>query len=486
MNASVMDNYEIVIGLEVHCQLMTQTKIFSSASTMYGAEPNSQVCEVDLGLPGALPVLNRHAVSLAMKAGLALGCTINRWSQFARKNYFYPDLPKGYQISQHEHPICSEGAVEIELDGQPNKRVEIERIHMEEDAGKSSHLSGHPYSLINLNRAGVPLIEIVSRPDMRSADEAVAYLKALHAVVVYLGVCDGNMEEGSFRCDANVSVRPKGQEVLGTRTELKNINSFKFVRDAINYEARRQVALLERGESVIQQTRLYNPDKGETFAMRDKEESHDYRYFPCPDLPPLIIDDAWYDGIVSSMPELPAQKYERYQTQWGLSQKDAGVLSSDRGLIEFFEAAAELHPENIKGLANWTINELLREVKLGDDDAFGQVAITPQHLAALVRMIDEERISGKIAKNVFAKMLEDGQMPEVIVEANGWQLISDPEQLGQIIDELMAKHEDKVKQFRAGKVKLRGFFVGQAMKATGGQGNPRVLNAVLDQKLNQD
>jgi aspartyl-tRNA(Asn)/glutamyl-tRNA(Gln) amidotransferase subunit B len=476
------EKYEVVIGLEVHCQLRTESKIFSAAPTAFGAEPNTQVAHVDLGLPGALPVLNKHAVELAMSAGVALGCEINQWSQFARKNYFYPDLPKGYQISQHMHPICGEGKLAYELEDGATGEVRIERIHMEEDAGKSSHLAGQPYSAVDLNRAGVPLIEIVSRPDMRSADEAVAYLKALHQIVVAIGVCDGNMEEGSFRCDANVSIRPVGQEELGTRCELKNINSFRFVRDAINYEVRRQIGLVEAGQKVTQQTRLYDPDRGETFAMRDKEESHDYRYFPDPDLPPLVIEDAWLERVKESLPELPAAKRARYQSEYELSAYDAGVLVADFAVAEYFEQALASNPEvDAKSVANWVINEVLREVN--GDVTLETIKVRPEGLAAMVKLIDDDVISGKIAKKVFKEMLESGKDPDTIIEEKGLKQITDPDAIAKLVDEVIAANPEQAEEYRGGKQSLIGFFVGQVMRASRGKANPQMVNQVLREKL---
>lgn len=472
--------YETVIGLEVHCQLKTASKIFSAAPTAFGAPPNTQVAHVDLGLPGALPVLNAHAVELAMRAGLALGCTVNPWSQFARKNYFYPDLPKGYQISQHEHPICSGGSLAYELEDGAAGEVRLERIHMEEDAGKSSHLAGKPYSVVDLNRAGVPLIEIVSLPDMRTADEAVAYLKALHQLVVYLGVCDGNMEEGSFRCDANVSIRPVGQEELGTRCELKNINSFKFVKDAIQYEARRQINLVESGQAVTQQTRLYDPDRGETFAMRDKEEAHDYRYFPDPDLPPLVIDQAWLERVRQSIPELPAARRQRYQDELGLSAYDASVLVADGEVADYFEGALG-GVKDAKATANWVINEVLREVS--SEQPLSTLKVRPRGLAALVSLIEDGTISGKIAKQVFGEMLTTGHDPDTIIEAKGLKQLSDPAKIGAMIDEILAANPGQHQAYVGGKVALLGFFVGQVMKASRGKANPQVVNQLLREKL---
>ncbi len=476
---SVYDEYESVIGLEVHCQLATQTKIFSPAPTAYGAEPNTQVATVDLGLPGVLPVLNREAVGMAIKAGLALQCDINMTSRFARKNYFYPDLPKGYQISQHTLPICEHGKLQIELEDGATKAVGITRIHMEEDAGKSTH-AGRA-SLVDLNRAGVPLIEIVSEPDLRSADEAVAYLKELRTIVRYLEVCDGNMEEGSFRCDANVSVRKRGESELGTRCELKNINSFKFIKDAIEFEIRRQVDLIEAGESIVQQTRLYNPDRGQTYPMRSKEESRDYRYFPDPDLPPLVVGQNWLDATRDRMPELPAARRERYVKEYELSEYDAGVLCAERAIADYFEGATDAYADNPKGVANWVINEVLRLV---DADLLPTTLATAANVGELVRLIDTDVISGKIAKQVFETMVEEGGEPEEIVEAKGLKQISDTGALGEIIDQLMADNADQVEAYRSGKTALIGWFVGQVMKATRGKANPQAVNELLQEKLN--
>ena len=474
--------WEAVIGLEVHCQLLTDSKIFSGAPTAFGAAPNSQVNEVDLGLPGALPVLNRRAVDFALRAGLALGCTIHQTSRFARKNYFYPDLPKGYQISQHDEPICGPGELEIELEGGERKRIGITRIHMEEDAGKSSHAQGGPCSLVDLNRAGVPLIEIVSEPDLRHPDEAVAYLKELRAIVMYLGICDGNMEEGSFRCDANVSVRRRGESGLGTRCELKNINSFKFIKDAIHYEIFRQIDLLDDGGEVVQQTRLYNPDRGETFAMRSKEESHDYRYFPDPDLPPLIVSDGWLEGVRATMPELPAAKRARYRADWDLSAYDAGVLTQERPTAEYFEAAIEAFGDNPKIVANWVINEVLREVG-GERGGIEDFPVTPARLGELVALIEAGTISGKIAKQVFEIMLDDGGDPAAIVEARGLKQVTDTGAIEAVVDEIIAANPDQVAAYRGGNDKLMGWFMGQVMRATKGKANPQSATEILEEKL---
>ncbi len=473
--------WEAVIGLEVHCQLATESKIFSAAPTAYGAEPNTQVNEVDLGLPGVLPVLNRTAVGFAVRAGLALNCSINQRSRFARKNYFYPDLPKGYQISQHDLPICGPGHLEFTLEDGSTSRVGITRIHMEEDAGKSSHSSDGPFSLVDLNRAGVPLIEIVTEPDFRSADQVVAFLKELHAIVRYLGVCDGNMEEGSFRCDANVSVRRPG-EALGTRCELKNINSFKFVKDAVTYEIARQIDIIEDGGAIVQETRLYNPDRGITFAMRSKEEAHDYRYFPDPDLPVLVVDDAWMTEIVESQPELPAARRSRYVDEFELSDYDAGVLCQEPGVAAYFDAAVASHPDNPKGVANWIINEVLREWS----DLEAPFGIPAEQLGALVALVDGDSINGKIAKRVFGEMLETGKGAERIIEEQGLRQITDTSAIEPIIDRLIAENPDNVEEFRSGKEKILGWFVGQVMRETRGQANPGVVNQLLRDKLSKD
>ena len=477
---SIPHGWEAVIGLEVHCQLRTQSKIFSAAPTAYGAEPNTQVNEVDLGLPGVLPVLNEHAVELAIRAGVALGCEINQHSRFARKNYFYPDLPKGYQISQHEEPICLGGGLQIELEDGSTKWIALTRIHMEEDAGKSSHVSGAPYSLVDLNRAGVPLIEIVCEPDLRTPDEVVAYLKELHCLVRTIGVCDGNMEEGSFRCDANVSVRRPG-EPLGTRCELKNINSFKFIKDAVIYEIARQVDLITDGQSVVQQTRLYNPDRGITYAMRSKEESHDYRYFPDPDLPPLIVSDEWLAAVRSSLPELPAARRARYRQDHGLSAYDAAILASEASIGAYFDDVVALQPSP-KPVANWVINEVLREW----NDFGTSFPMPPAHLAALVKLVEDDVINGKIAKKVFSTALETGDDPAVIVEAQGLKQITDTSAIEPIVQKLIDEHPENVADYRAGKQKVIGWFVGQVMRATRGQANPQLVNQLLKEMLSDD
>ncbi|MBH24673.1 MAG: Asp-tRNA(Asn)/Glu-tRNA(Gln) amidotransferase GatCAB subunit B [Myxococcales bacterium] len=473
--------WEAVIGLEVHAQLKTSSKLFSRESAQYGAEPNTQVNEVCAGMPGALPVINERAVEYAMVAGYALGCEVHLWSQFARKNYFYPDLPKGYQISQFKHPICTGGGVDYLLDGEL-KRCNLTRIHLEEDAGKNIHAPNG--SLVDLNRAGVPLIEIVGEPELRSADEATAYLKELRNILRYLDVCDGNLEEGSFRCDANVSVRPRGQEAFGTRAELKNINSFRFIQRAIDYEIARQIDLLENGEQVVQETRLFNHDTGRTTSMRSKEEAHDYRYFPDPDLPPLVIAPEWSERVKAALPELPGQKRERYQRDLGLPAYDADVLTQARPVAEFFEAAVAAH-DNPKGIANWVMNEVLREVD-NPEEGLDALAFGPAQLAELVQMVDDKELTGKIAKAVFAKMVESGQAPTEIADAEGLRPIRDEGRLRALIADILANNPAQVEQFRGGKTKLMGFFIGQLMQQTRGKADPGLGRKLLMEELNSD
>ncbi|MDH3840009.1 MAG: Asp-tRNA(Asn)/Glu-tRNA(Gln) amidotransferase subunit GatB [Chromatiales bacterium] len=474
--------WETVIGLEIHAQLNTSSKIFSAAATAYGAEPNTQACLVDLGYPGVLPVLNVETVRKAVKFGLAVGATISRRSVFARKNYFYPDLPKGYQISQYELPIVEGGEVEIVLEDGSRKRVGITRAHLEEDAGKSLHEDFHGMSGIDLNRAGTPLVEIVSEPDMRSAREAVAYMKTIHQLVRYLEICDGNMQEGSFRCDANVSVRPKGEHAFGTRAELKNLNSFRFIEKAINFEVERQIDIIESGGSVRQETRLYDPNKDETRPMRSKEEANDYRYFPDPDLLPVVLDDAFLEQIAIGLPELPAAKRQRFCAEYGLSEYDADVLTTSRELADYFERVVASSGGDPKLAANWVMGELSGALNKAGLD-IGASRVSSAALADLLRRIADNTISGKIAKEVFEAMWEGEGAADDIIAARGLTQITDSSAIEQIIDEVMARFPDQLGQFRDGKDKLFGFFVGQVMKATSGKANPAQVNELLRKKL---
>ncbi|HBB40808.1 MAG: Asp-tRNA(Asn)/Glu-tRNA(Gln) amidotransferase GatCAB subunit B [Nitrospirae bacterium CG18_big_fil_WC_8_21_14_2_50_70_55] len=474
--------FETVIGLEVHTQLMTQSKIFCGCSTTFGAPPNSHTCPVCLGMPGVLPVLNREVVSCAIKLGLATHCTINRSSRWARKNYFYPDLPKAYQISQYEAPICEHGYVEAELESGEVKRIRLTRIHMEEDAGKNIHGEGDDdHSYVDLNRAGVPLLEIVSEPDLRSAEEATAYLKRLRSIVRYLGISDGNMEEGSFRCDANVSIRPRGSATFGTRAEVKNLNSFRHVGHAIDYEVRRQARLLAQGQAVVQETRLWNPTEAKTFSMRSKEEAHDYRYFPDPDLLPLVVDEGWIERIRATLPELPAEKEQRFVRDYGLPAQDTGVLVASQALADYFEQVAGGVKE-AKTAANWVLGDLLGVLnKLGT--SVEESPVDAAALAALIRLIEEGTISGKIAKSVFEKMVATHQPAAEIVAAEGLVQVADPEQLRPILQQIFADNPTQLADYRAGKTKLMGFFVGQAMRVTGGKANPALVNDLLREML---
>jgi len=479
-----MSLFETVIGLEVHVQLNTRTKIFCGCSTTFGNAPNSQTCPVCLGLPGALPVLNRQVVENAIRAGLATNCRIAPRSIFARKNYFYPDLPKGYQISQFELPICEHGHLEISTESGGAKRVGITRIHMEEDAGKLLHPSSGEngsVSLVDLNRACTPLLEIVSEPDMRSADEAVAYLKMLRQIVVYLGITDGNMEEGSFRCDANVSVRPRGQQEFGTRTELKNINSFRFVKEAIEYEVERQIEVIEDGGSIIQETRLFDSETGLTRSMRGKEEAHDYRYFPDPDLLPLQVSDDWISKVRESLPELPGAKIDRYMETFGLPQYDAEVLSAERGIAEYFEACLARH-DNPKICANWVMGEIQRGLNV-NSIGIDVCPVTPQMLTSLLKRIDDNTISGKIAKTVFEELWQTGKEVDAIIEEKGLKQVSDSGAIEQIVDEVLAASATQIEQYRAGQQKVFGYFVGQVMKLSKGKANPALVNELLKKKL---
>jgi len=474
--------WEAVIGLEIHAQLATRSKIFSGASTAYGAAPNTQACAVDLGLPGVLPVLNAEVVRMAAKFGLATHSSVAKRSVFARKNYFYPDLPKGYQISQYELPIVHGGHLDIDLADGGSKRVGITRAHLEEDAGKSLHEDFHGETGIDLNRAGTPLLEIVSEPDLRSAGEAVAYMKKIHSLVRYLDICDGNMQEGSFRCDANVSVRPAGQEAFGTRAEIKNINSFRFVERAINFEIERQIDIIESGGEVVQETRLYDADKNETRPMRSKEEANDYRYFPDPDLLPVELDQAFIDAVATTLPELPDARRERFINEYGLSHYDAGVLTASREMAEFFEDTVAAADGEGKLSANWVMGELAGLLnKEGRDITTSPVS--PQMLGGMLRRISDGTISGKIAKQVFEAMWAGEGDADTVIGKKGLKQITDTGAIETIVREVLASHPGQVEQYKGGQEKLLGFFVGQVMKATQGKANPGEVNKILRQLL---
>ena len=481
--------WETVIGLETHAQLSTVSKIFSGAATQFGAPPNAQACAVDIALPGVLPVLNREAVEKAIRFGLAVNACISPRSVFARKNYFYPDLPKGYQISQYELPVVVGGSLSIMV-GEAEKTVRLTRAHLEEDAGKSLHEAAgnahsalsHGMSGIDLNRAGTPLLEIVTEPDMGSAEEAVAYAKALHALVRWIGICDGNMQEGSFRCDANVSVRPKGSPILGTRSEIKNLNSFRFLEEAINYEVRRQIELLEDGGRVVQETRLYDPDRKETRSMRSKEDAHDYRYFPDPDLLPLEVGAAWLDDVRASLPELPQAKRERYMREFELSAYDAAVLTSSREVADFFEDSIKTLAGGYKLASSWITGELFGALKRSGLE-IAQSPIGSRQFAGLLLQIQNKVISGKTAKDVFESMWKGEGEAEAIIAAKGLTQISDTGELERVIDGVLAANPKSVEEYRAGKEKAFNALVGQAMKATRGKGNPAQINEILKKKL---
>jgi aspartyl-tRNA(Asn)/glutamyl-tRNA(Gln) amidotransferase subunit B len=491
-----MIEWEVVIGLEIHAQLATKSKIFSGSATAYGAPPNTQASLVDLAYPGVLPVLNAEAVRMAVKFGLSINAEVARRSVFARKNYFYPDLPKGYQISQYELPVVKQGKLAVMLEDGAVKTIGVTRAHLEEDAGKSLHEGLGTGSGIDLNRAGTPLLEIVSEPDMRSAKEAVAYMKKIHTLVRYLEICDGNMQEGSFRCDANVSVRPRGREKFGTRAEIKNLNSFRFVEKAINYEVSRQVDLLESGGTVVQETRLYDSDKDETRSMRSKEEANDYRYFPDPDLLPVEIDEAFIDAVRATLPELPDDKAARFARDFSLSAYDAGVLSASRELGAYFEAVVaelsappggapgntERNAVHAKLAANWVMGELSSALNRDNVD-IAVSRIAPAQLSGLLARIVDQTISGKIAKEVFEAMWSEGKTADAIIEAKGLKQITDSSAIEGVIDAVIAANPKQLADYRSGKDKLFGFFVGQAMKATGGKANPAQLNELLKRKL---
>ena len=477
--------WESVIGLEIHVQLATKSKIFSASSTAYGAEPNTQASAIDLGMPGVLPVLNRDVVRMAAMFGLATASTVAQHSVFARKNYFYPDLPKGYQISQYELPIVHSGQLRIDLEDGNSKVIGITRAHLEEDAGKSLHEDFQGMTGIDLNRAGTPLLEIVSEPELRSAKEAVAYMRKIHTLVRYLGISDGNMQEGSFRCDANVSIRPKNQDEFGTRAEIKNLNSFRFVEKAIEFEIERQIDVLEGGAKVVQETRLYDADKDETRSMRSKEEANDYRYFPDPDLLPVVLEEAFIDDITAVLPELPDAKHQRFMEQYGLNHYDADQLTLNRELANYYEAVMnELSQNDAKLAANWIIGDVTGALNKDNLD-ISDCPISAIHLAGILKRIQDNTISGKIAKEVFDAMwAEKGKLDaDAIIEQHGLKQISDSSAIEAAIDQILAANPDQVEQFRAGKDKVKGFFVGQIMKAFKGKANPKQVNQLLEEKL---
>jgi aspartyl-tRNA(Asn)/glutamyl-tRNA(Gln) amidotransferase subunit B len=472
--------FETVIGVEVHAQLRTNSKMFCGCGTTFGLSANSQTCPVCLGLPGSLPVINRTAVEMAVRAGLALNCTIATNNRFARKNYFYPDLPKGYQISQYESPICQHGWIEIR-DGSGTKQIRIRRAHLEEDAGKNIHETGTSGSRVDLNRAGTPLLEIVTEPDMRTADEVVAYLKGLREILMYLDVCDGNMEEGSFRCEPNLSLRPSGQEEFGTKVELKNINSFKYVKDAVEYEIKRQIKVLNEGGKIRQETRLWNIERGETAVMRSKEEAHDYRYFPDPDLVPLKLEDEWIEGFRANLPELPAVRTKRFVSDYGLPEYDATILTASKGMADYFEVCAKEFNQP-KTVSNWVMGEVMRELNNSGTDISAS-PITPERLVSLLHIVDKGTISLKVAREIFPELYSSGKTPEQIVQEKGLTQVSDEGALVKIIDDVLSKNPQQVAQFKEGKQQVLGFLVGQVMKASGGKANPSKVNELLKKKL---
>jgi aspartyl-tRNA(Asn)/glutamyl-tRNA(Gln) amidotransferase subunit B len=472
--------YEAVIGLEIHAELLTASKIFCGCATAFGAPPNTQVCEVCLGMPGSLPVLNQRALEFALKMALATNCRVNPESVFARKNYFYPDLPKGYQISQYELPLAEHGYLDIKVNG-AIRRIGISRIHLEEDAGKLIHSESRPVSFVDFNRTGVPLIEIVSEPDMRTPEEAVEYFKGLRNILLYLEICDGNMEEGSIRCDANISLRPAGQTEFGTKTELKNMNSFRFVKAALEYEIKRQRALLAAGREILQETRLWDTTQNQTVSMRCKEEAHDYRYFPDPDLVPVRISEEWIESLTKKLPELPVARLKRFQTDYDLPEYDAEVLTSDKALADYFEAAVKEFPRP-KQVSNWMMVELLRELKKAET-GIASWRVTPTALAKLLALIEKGIISGKLAKTVFEDMVATGRDPEAIVQEKGLTQISDTGALEAAAREIIEAHPQEVANYKAGKTKVMGFFVGQLMKKTKGQANPQLANEILQKLL---
>ncbi|ATB45881.1 Asp-tRNA(Asn)/Glu-tRNA(Gln) amidotransferase subunit GatB [Corallococcus macrosporus] len=475
-----VSDFQPVIGLEVHAQLLTQSKIFCGCSTAFGAEPNRNTCPVCLGMPGVLPVLNQRVAEFAVRTGLALECTIRPTSVWSRKNYFYPDLPKGYQITQYDQPICEHGRLVIDTP-RGEKTIRVLRIHMEEDAGKSVHDAGGGQSLVDLNRAGVPLLEIVSQPDLRDADEAVEYLKAMRDVLVYLGVNDGNLEEGSFRCDANVSVMPKGSTTFGQRCELKNLNSFRFLKQAIEYEIARQVDVIESGGKVVQETRLWDVSKGVTRSMRSKEEAHDYRYFPEPDLPPLHVSAEAIDAAAQALPELPRAKLQRFTSQYGLPAYDARILTAERPLADYFEACAG-HYKDYKKLSNWFLGELMRLLK-EEGTPLSALRFTPAQLGELLGAVDQGTVSANAGKDVLGEMFRTGKAPADIIAEKGLAQVSDTGAIEAVVDDILAKNAGEIEKYRAGKKQVFGFFVGQVMRAMKGKGNPALVNELLKKKL---
>jgi len=477
-------DYEVVIGLEVHAQLLTRSKMFCGCPTAFGGSPNSQTCPVCQGMPGVLPVINRRAIEFAIRTALALHCTINAGCRFARKHYYYPDMPKNYQISQYEEPLAVEGWVEVAAAG-ASRRISIQRLHMEEDVGKLVHegtLETARASLVDFNRSGVPLMEIVSKPDVRSPEEAAAYVRALRAILLYLGVCDGNMEEGSLRCDANISLRPRGSKDYGVKVEIKNMNSFKNVQRALEFEAKRQAKALASGERIVQETRLWEADKGYTLSMRSKEYAHDYRYFPEPDLVPLKVEQRWVDQVRTTLPELPVARRQRFVSQYGLPAYDAELLTQSRALADYYEAAAREYPKP-KIVSNWVLSELLRELPGDDEAAITRCPIPPKNLARLLALIDDGTISGKIAKDVFEKMYRSGEDAETIVKREGLVQVADAGALAAVVEQVLAANAPAVEDWKKGKKQSLGFLVGQVMKATQGKANPAIVNQLLLEKL---
>ncbi len=487
MSARPASGWEVVIGLEIHAQLLTRSKMFCGCPTAFGAPPNTQTCPVCLGMPGVLPVVNRRAVELGVRTALALNCRVSERCRFARKHYYYPDMPKNFQISQYEEPLARDGWLEVDLPDGSVRRVGIERLHLEEDVGKLVHegtLETAQASLVDFNRSGVPLMETVSRPDIRSPEEAAAFLKAFRAVLIYLDVCDGNMEEGSLRCDANVSLRPRGSDAFGTKVEIKNMNSFRSVQRALEFEVERQARALEAGERIVQETRLWDADRGVTRAMRSKEYAHDYRYFPEPDLTPLALDPAWVEDLRRGLPELPRARRQRLVSQYGLPPYDADVLTQTRALAEYFEAAVREFPQ-AKTVSNWIMSELLRVLPGDDEGALRASPVTPGRLAGLLRLVEDGTISGKIAKDVFDRMVRTGEDARTIVEREGLTQVADTAALSRIVDEVIAQNPRPVEDYRKGKTVAARALVGLVMKATGGKANPGIVNRLLEEKLSK-